>query len=100
MEQKTLGLVMSDMMRVLLILSHLSKFAVTGWENEDNTAGIWRVIPQSSYCGEDDANGDRRVVNSTTGADSYMTLASPDKDEFSTLMIKQQCKDKELQYFS
>lgn len=77
-----------------VILSHLSKFAVTGWENEDNTAGIWRVIPQSSYCGEDDANGDRRVVNSTTGADSYMTLASPDKDEFSTLMINNSAKTK------
>ncbi len=30
----------------LLVLAHISKFAVTGWENEDNTAGIWnRGVP-------------------------------------------------------
>ena len=32
----------------LLILSHISKFAVTGWENETNTAGIWRGVPSAS----------------------------------------------------
>lgn len=32
----------------LLILAHISKFAVTGWENETNTAGIWRGVPFAS----------------------------------------------------
>ena len=32
----------------LLILAHISKFAVTGWENETNTAGIWRGVASAS----------------------------------------------------
>lgn len=67
----------------LLVLAHLSKFAVTGWENEDNTAGIWRGIPQAS---KSTATGTNPVVGRNGGA-NYMTLAAPTKDNFSTIIV-------------
>lgn len=67
----------------LQVLKHVSKFAVTGWENEDNTAGIWRAVANASYCGE---TGDR-MVDGNTGADSYLTLAAPDKKNFSIFFV-------------
>lgn len=67
----------------LHILAHLSKFAVTGWENEDNTAGIWRGVPQASKSA---ASGTNPVVG-RNGGENYITLASPAKDNFSTLIV-------------
>ena len=34
---------------VLYMLSHITKFAKTGWENDTNTNGIWRVLPNATY---------------------------------------------------
>ena len=65
------------------MLAHISKFAVTGWENEDNTAGIWRAVPQASKCTADGTN----PVNGRNGGENYMTLASPAKDNFSTMIV-------------
>ena len=67
----------------LLVLAHLSKFAKTGWENEDNTAGIWRAVPEAS---NSTAKGDN-PVNGRNGGENYMTLAAPAKDNFSTLIV-------------
>lgn len=67
----------------LLVLAHLSKFAVTGWENEDNTAGIWRVIPEASKSTAEGQN----PVNGRNGGENYITLASPAKDNFSTMIV-------------
>lgn len=67
----------------LLVLAHLSKFAKTGWENEDNTAGIWRAIPEAS---RSTAEGTNPVIG-RNGGDNYMTLAAPAKDNFSTLIV-------------
>ncbi len=70
----------------LLVLSHLSKFAVTGWENEDNTAGIWRAIPQASKSTAIQTSSSNEV-NGRNGGENYMTLASPAKDHFSTMIV-------------
>lgn len=67
----------------LLILAHLSKFAKTGWENEDNTAGIWRAIPEASKSEAEGTN----PVNGRNGGENYMTLAAPSKDNFSTVIV-------------
>lgn len=67
----------------LLILAHLSKFAVTGWENEDNTAGIWRAVPSAS---KSTADGTNPVIG-RNGGENFMTLASPDKNNFSTVIV-------------
>lgn len=67
----------------LLVAAHLSKFAVTGWENEDNTAGIWRAVPEAS---KSTADGTNPVVG-RNGGENYMTLASPAKDNFSTMIV-------------
>lgn len=67
----------------LLVLKHFNGFAKTGWENEDNTAGIWRAVPQASYTGATGTN----PVSGRNGTPSYMTLASPDKQDFSTVII-------------
>lgn len=67
----------------LLMLAHLSKFAVTGWENADNTAGIWRAVCQASKSSADGTN----PVNGRNGGENYITLASPKKDEFSSVIV-------------
>jgi hypothetical protein len=65
------------------ILRHFSWFAKTGWENQTNTVGIWRVVPQSSYTGATGTN----PVNGRNGTPSYMTLAAPDRKNFSTVFV-------------
>ncbi len=67
----------------LLVLAHLSKFAVTGWENEDNTAGIWRAVSEAS---KSTASGNN-PVDGRKGGENYMTLAAPSKDAFSSLIM-------------
>lgn len=67
----------------LLLLAHISKFAKTGWENETNTAGIWRVLTSASHS---DAVG-TNPVNGRNGGDNYMTLCAPDKSDFSTMIV-------------
>jgi hypothetical protein len=67
----------------LLILRHFSWFAKVGWENEKNTAGIWRAVPQASYTGAKGTN----PINGRDGSPSYMTLAAPDKSHFSTVIM-------------
>ncbi|MCR5202030.1 MAG: leucine-rich repeat protein [Lachnospiraceae bacterium] len=67
----------------LLILAHLAKFAKTGWENETNTNGIWRAIPEST---RSTANG-TNPVNGRNGGDNYITLGAPDKSAFSTVIV-------------
>lgn len=67
----------------LLVLAHLSKFAKTGWENEENTAGIWRAIPEAS---KSSAIG-RNPVNGRNGGENCITLASPEKNNFSTVIV-------------
>lgn len=67
----------------LIILRHFSWFSKAGWENESNTAGIWRAVPQASFTGATGTN----PINGRNGTPSYMTLASPDKKNFSTVFI-------------
>jgi hypothetical protein len=67
----------------LAILRHFSWFATVGWENKDNSAGIWRAVPQSSYTGATGTN----PVDGRGGLPSYMTLAAPDKKDFSTVFM-------------
>ncbi|HEY9059703.1 MAG TPA: dockerin type I domain-containing protein [Pseudobacteroides sp.] len=67
----------------LNILRHFSWFAKTGWENQANTTGIWRAVPQSSSTGATGIN----PINGRNGAPSYITLAAPDKKNFSTIFM-------------
>ncbi|NGY65260.1 sugar-binding protein [Lentzea sp. NEAU-D13] len=67
----------------LHILRHFSWFAKTGWENQGNTAGVWRAVPQSSHTG---ATGTNPVIG-RNGTPSYLTLAAPDKRDFSTVLM-------------
>lgn len=72
----------------LLVLAHISKFAVTGWENEDNTAGIWRGVASASKADAyQDGGSGSNAVNGRNGGENYMTLASPDKKAFSTVIV-------------
>jgi hypothetical protein len=67
----------------LQILRHFSWFAKIGWENPDNTAGIWRVVAAASATGATGTN----PVNGRNGTPSYLTLAAPDKRDFSVVLI-------------
>jgi len=67
----------------LQILRHFSWFAKTGWESQSGTTAIWRVIPQSSQSGATGTN----PVNGRNGTPNYLTLAAPDKKNFSTVFV-------------
>ena len=71
---------------VLYMLSHITKFAKTGWENDTNTAGIWRAIPSATYASFG-ASSNEHATAGIDGNASYMTLAAPDKENFSTVFI-------------
>lgn len=65
------------------ILRHFSSFAVLGWEDDENSRGIWRAVPQASRT---TATGTNPIVG-RNGQPNYITLASPDKSDFSTVII-------------
>ena len=65
------------------VLRHFSSFARIGWENEDNSAGIWRTVTAASSTGATGTN----PVNGRNGLPNYMTLAAPDKSDFSTVIV-------------
>jgi hypothetical protein len=67
----------------LAVLQHFTSFAETGWENSDNTAGIWRAVPSASATTATGTN----PVNGRNGLQNYMTLAAPDRSEFSTVFV-------------
>ncbi|PRZ08687.1 chitodextrinase [Isoptericola sp. CG 20/1183] len=67
----------------LAVLQHFTSFADTGWENEDNTAGVWRAVPQASTT---TATGTNPVVG-RNGGPNYLTLAAPDRSDFSTVLV-------------
>ncbi|MDH6485404.1 GH59 galactosidase [Streptomyces sp. SAI-127] len=65
------------------VMQHFTQFAKTGWENDTNTAGIWRTVPEASYSGVSGTEN----VDGSNGAPSYMTLADPAKKDFSTSAV-------------
>jgi hypothetical protein len=70
------------------VLEHFSQFSKTGWENSDNTAGIWRFITSASQTTASGTN----PVNGRNGEPNYVTLASPDKKDFSTVIVNDSAK--------
>ncbi len=67
----------------LAVLQHFNWFMKAGWENETNTAGIWRAVPQASSTGATGTN----PVSGRNGIPNYMTAAAPDKSNFSTVIV-------------
>ncbi|MET8403350.1 GH59 galactosidase [Streptomyces sp900116325] len=67
----------------LYVMQQFTGFAKTGWENDTNTAGIWRTVPEASYSGVSGTEN----LDGSNGAPSYMTLADPEKKDFSTVVV-------------
>jgi chitodextrinase len=67
----------------IYVMQHFTRFATTGWENDTNTAGIWRTVPEASYSGVSGTEN----IDGSNGAASYMTLAAPDRRDFSTIAV-------------
>ncbi|PWK48250.1 carbohydrate binding protein [Actinoplanes xinjiangensis] len=65
------------------VMRHFTRFATTGWENDTNTAGIWRTVPEASYSGVSGTEN----LDGSNGAASYLTLAAPDRTDFSTIAV-------------
>jgi hypothetical protein len=65
------------------ILRHFSSFAELGWEDEANSRGIWRAVPQASRTTATGTN----PINGRDGGPNFLTLAAPDKSNFSTVVI-------------
>ncbi|MFP3464300.1 fibronectin type III domain-containing protein [Leifsonia sp. SIMBA_070] len=66
------------------VLAQFTQFAKLGWENADNSAGIWRAIPQASASQLGTGNP---PSGARTGGASYTTLAAPDASDFSTVIV-------------
>ncbi|WP_253871130.1 Ig-like domain-containing protein [Promicromonospora umidemergens] len=67
----------------LVALQHFSNFAVTGWEDSRNRSGIWRAVPAASGTTATGTN----PVNGRDGGPNYLTLAAPDRSDFSTVLV-------------
>ncbi|MFI8946516.1 GH59 galactosidase [Streptomyces sp. NPDC053750] len=67
----------------IYVMQHFTQFAKTGWENDTNTAGIWRTVPEASFSGVSGTVD----LDGSNGAPSYMTLADPRKKDFSTIVV-------------
>ena len=65
------------------VLRHFSWFAKTGWENSTNGNGVWRAVPEASQTTATGTN----PVNGRNGGPNYLTMASPDRQEFSTVFV-------------
>ena len=68
----------------LAVLEQFTQFAKLGWENADNTAGIWRAIPQAS---KSELGTGNPPSAARAGGSSYTTLAAPDASDFSTVVV-------------
>ena len=68
----------------LAVIEQFTQFAKLGWENVDNTAGIWRAIPQAS---KSELGTGNPPSGARAGGASYTTLAAPDASDFSTVII-------------
>lgn len=68
----------------LAVLEQFTQFATLGWENDENTAGIWRAIPKAS--GSELGTGNP-PSGARAGGASYTTLAAPDASDFSTVIV-------------
>lgn len=68
----------------LAVIEQFTQFAKLGWENADNTAGIWRAIPQAS---KSELGTGNPPSGARAGGASYTTLAAPDASDFSTVII-------------
>ncbi|MFT4211342.1 MAG: DUF1080 domain-containing protein [Microbacterium sp.] len=68
----------------LAVLEQFTQFATLGWENDDNTAGIWRAIPEASGSALGTGNP---PSGAAAGNASYTTLAAPDGSDFSTVIV-------------
>ncbi len=71
----------------LYMLEHFAKFAKTGWEDSDPGANdIWRVVTNATgaaFAGSDNEHATAGI----DGKAGYMTLASPDKKDFSVVIV-------------
>ena len=67
----------------IYVMEQFTRFATMGWENAENTAGIWRSVPEASYSGVSGTEN----LDGSNGAPSYLTLAAPDKSDFSTVIV-------------
>lgn len=68
----------------LSVIEQFTQFAKLGWENADNTAGIWRAIPQAS---RSELGTGNPPSGARAGGASYTTLAAPDASDFSTVIV-------------
>ena len=71
----------------LQMIAHFSRFATTGWEDSDPSQNeIWRMIAgasDSSFAGTTNEHA-TAGINGNAG---YLTLAAPDKTNFSTVIV-------------
>ncbi|BDZ42010.1 hypothetical protein GCM10025865_13090 [Paraoerskovia sediminicola] len=74
----------------LAVLQHFADFSEAGWENDDNTAGIWRAVPEASMTTASGTN----PVDGRNGEPNYMTLAAPDASDFTTVVVNDSEKTK------
>ncbi len=70
----------------LHMLEHFAKFAKLGWEKEGNTNGIWMAVPQASK-GSFTGTDNEHATAGIDGNAGYLTLAAPDKSNFSVVFV-------------
>lgn len=71
----------------LYMLEHYAKFAKMGWEDSDpDHNDIWRVITNATGAAFNGSQSEHATAG-IDGKAGYMTLASPDKKDFSVVIV-------------
>ena len=71
----------------LYMTAHFTAFAKAGWEDNDPSQNeIWRAIPAASY-GSFGGSSNEHNTAGINGKASYLTLAAPDKSDFSVVVV-------------
>ena len=71
----------------LQMIAHFSRFAVTGWEDNDPTQNeIWRMISSASH-GSFGGSDNEHATAGIDGDASYLTLADPSGKDFSVVFV-------------
>ncbi|MBT1173772.1 hypothetical protein JS528_10570 [Bifidobacterium sp. MA2] len=77
------------------VLEHFTRFAKLGFPRPGDGGaevdGIWRAIPSASGSG---VGGNNPVAGARHGEPSYLTLASPDGADFSTVLVNDSARPK------
>ena len=80
----------------LYMLEHFTAFAKTGWEDSDDSQNeIWRVVKAATHNSYAGTSNEHQTAG-IDGDAGYMTMAAPDKSDFSVVFVNNTQNEKKF----